>query len=67
VFSRCRAERLAIFADDSGAGAPSSGHDAGVAQIRQPFRGLTDQRMSRRSMPSGLTRGWIRFADKDMG
>jgi hypothetical protein len=22
--------------------------------------------MSRRSMPSGLTRGWIRFADKDM-
>jgi hypothetical protein len=24
------------------------------------------QRMSRRSMPSGLTRGGIRFADKDM-
>jgi hypothetical protein len=27
---------------------------------------LFNQRMSRRSMPSGLTRGWVRFAGKDM-
>jgi hypothetical protein len=45
---------------------PASDRRYNFRRICPELAGAIDKRLSRRSMPPGLTRGWIRFADKDM-